>query len=85
MPQHTPEPLPSPLAHRIESVMRLTGASRTRIYAALKAGELEAVKIALPKKSQLLRKKEDWAEILSRKLTDVSVSSPLFLSLSSSF
>jgi predicted DNA-binding transcriptional regulator AlpA len=45
MPQHTPEPLPSPLAHRIENVVRLTGASRTRIYAALKAGELEAVKI----------------------------------------
>ncbi|KAL7414778.1 hypothetical protein BDY24DRAFT_17879 [Mrakia frigida] len=35
--------------------------------------ELEAVKIALPKKSQLLRKKEEWAEILSRKLTDADI------------
>jgi excisionase family DNA binding protein len=36
---------PAPLAHRIEDTIRITGASRTRIYAALRDGELEAVKI----------------------------------------
>jgi excisionase family DNA binding protein len=43
MQQHTPAP--APLTHRIEAAMRLTGVSRTRLYQALRTGELEAVKI----------------------------------------
>jgi excisionase family DNA binding protein len=32
------------LTHRIDRVVEITGASRTKVYEALKAGELEAVK-----------------------------------------
>lgn len=32
------------LAHRIDRVVELTGASRTKVYEALKNGQLEAVK-----------------------------------------
>jgi len=38
------EPQVSPLTHRIDRVVAITGASRTRIYDALRSGELEAVK-----------------------------------------
>jgi excisionase family DNA binding protein len=33
-----------PLTHRIDRVVQLTGASRTKVYEALKRGELQAVK-----------------------------------------
>jgi excisionase family DNA binding protein len=32
------------LSHRIDRVVEITGASRTKVYEALKRGELEAVK-----------------------------------------
>jgi hypothetical protein len=33
-----------PLSHRIDRVVEMTGASRTNVYAALRRGDLEAVK-----------------------------------------
>jgi excisionase family DNA binding protein len=43
--QVTNEPAVVPLAHRIERVVELTGASRTNVYEALRRGDLEAVKL----------------------------------------
>ncbi|WP_338664329.1 helix-turn-helix domain-containing protein [Pararoseomonas sp. SCSIO 73927] len=37
-------PPPAPLTHRIDQVVRMTGIGRTKVYEALKKGELEAVK-----------------------------------------
>jgi excisionase family DNA binding protein len=34
----------APISHRIDRVVEITGASRTKVYEALRAGTLEAVK-----------------------------------------
>ena len=40
----TQQPPPAPLMHSVDRVMVLTGTSRNKVYDALNAGKLEAVK-----------------------------------------